>query len=62
LLLFSVFSLGMFFFTWRYVPETAGVSLEKIEDIVMRRFYGNKDVSTPPRPTPDSRQDNISSL
>ena len=62
LLLFSVFSLGMFFFTWRYVPETAGVSLEKIEDIVLRRFYGNKDVSTPPRPTPDRRQDNISSL
>ena len=45
LLLFSVFSLGMFFFTWRYVPETAGVSLEKIEDIVLQRFYRNKNIT-----------------
>ena len=38
LLLFAVFSLGMYFFTWRFLPETAGVSLEKVQGLVLRKF------------------------
>ncbi|ORM71136.1 sugar porter family MFS transporter [Pantoea rwandensis] len=38
LLLFAVFSLGMYFFTFRYLPETAGVSLEKVQGLVLRKF------------------------
>ncbi|MGA8119841.1 sugar porter family MFS transporter [Rouxiella badensis] len=40
LLLFSGFSLLMFLFTYRYVPETANVPLERIEAIVLRKYYG----------------------
>ena len=38
LLLFAIFSLGMYFFTFRYLPETAGVSLEKIHGLVLEKF------------------------
>lgn len=38
LLLFAVFSLGLYFFTFRYLPETAGVSLEKVQALVLRKF------------------------
>lgn len=38
LLLFAVFSLAMYFFTFRYLPETAGVSLEKIHGLVLEKF------------------------
>lgn len=41
LLLFAVFSLGMYFFTFRYLPETAGVSLEKIQHLVLEKFHVN---------------------
>ncbi len=40
LLLFSGFSLLMFIFTWRFVPETANVPLERIGAIALRKFYG----------------------
>jgi len=40
LLLFSGFSLLMFVFTYRFVPETANVPLERIEAIALRQFYG----------------------
>lgn len=62
LLLFSVFSLGMFFFTWRYVPETAGISLEKIEDIVMQRFYRNKSDTPQQRPEPNNNKEKSTHL
>ncbi|WP_338563934.1 sugar porter family MFS transporter [Erwinia sp. E_sp_B01_3] len=42
LLLFAVFSLGMYFFTFRYLPETAGVSLEKIPDLLLRKYQGEQ--------------------
>jgi SP family xylose:H+ symportor-like MFS transporter len=45
LLLFAIFSLGMYFFTFRYLPETAGVSLEKIHGLVLEKF--NVDVELP---------------
>ncbi|MFH8136158.1 sugar porter family MFS transporter [Pantoea osteomyelitidis] len=38
LLLFAIFSLGMYFFTFRYLPETAGVPLEKIHALVLEKF------------------------
>jgi len=38
LLLFALFSLGMYFFTFRYLPETAGVPLEKIHARVLAKF------------------------
>lgn len=38
LLLFAIFSLGMYFFTFRYLPETAGVPLEKIHARVLEKF------------------------
>lgn len=40
LLLFSGFSLLMFVFTYRFVPETANVPLERIETIVLQKYYG----------------------
>ncbi|MEG3134387.1 sugar porter family MFS transporter [Rouxiella sp. T17] len=40
LLLFSGFSLLMFLFTYRFVPETANVPLERIEGIVLQKYYG----------------------
>jgi len=45
LLLFAIFSLGMYFFTFRYLPETAGVSLEKIHGLVLKQFNVNVDES-----------------
>lgn len=38
LLLFAIFSLGMYFFTFRYLPETGGVSLEKVHARVLEKF------------------------
>lgn len=38
LLLFAVFSLGLYFFTYRFLPETAGVSLEKVQALVLQKF------------------------
>lgn len=38
LLLFALFSLGMYFFTFRYLPETAGMPLEKIHARVLQKF------------------------
>ncbi|WP_337013019.1 sugar porter family MFS transporter [Pantoea sp. AS142] len=38
LLLFALFSLAMYFFTFRYLPETAGVPLEKIHACVLEKF------------------------
>ena len=38
LLLFALFSLGMYFFTFRYLPETAGLPLEKIHARVLDKF------------------------
>ena len=45
LLLFAIFSLAMYFFTFRYLPETAGVSLEKIHGLVLEKF--NVDAELP---------------
>ncbi|WP_058961152.1 sugar porter family MFS transporter [Type-E symbiont of Plautia stali] len=44
LLLFAIFSLGMYFFTFRYLPETAGVSLEKIHGLVLEKFNVEADL------------------
>lgn len=44
LLLFAIFSLGMYFFTFRYLPETAGVSLEKIHGLVLEKFNVEAEV------------------
>ncbi|ADO11417.1 D-xylose-proton symporter (D-xylose transporter) [Pantoea vagans C9-1] len=38
LLLFALFSLAMYFFTFRYLPETAGMPLEKIHARVLEKF------------------------
>jgi len=38
LLLFALFSLAMYFFTFRYLPETAGMPLEKIHTRVLEKF------------------------
>ena len=38
LLLFAIFSLAMYFFTFRYLPETAGMPLEKIHTRVLEKF------------------------
>ncbi|WP_312054933.1 sugar porter family MFS transporter [Pantoea brenneri] len=52
LLLFALFSLGMYFFTFRYLPETAGMPLEKIHARVLEQFNidpreANEAVSAP---------------
>ncbi|MBP2168218.1 SP family xylose:H+ symportor-like MFS transporter [Erwinia toletana] len=51
LLLFAIFSLGMYFFTYRFLPETAGVSLEKIHGLVLEKF----NVEVPADQLPVSR-------
>jgi len=38
LLLFALFSLAIYFFTFRYLPETAGMPLEKIHARVLEKF------------------------
>lgn len=38
LLLFALFSLGMYFFTFRFLPETANVPLEQVQALVLKKF------------------------
>ncbi|MDU6409365.1 MAG: sugar porter family MFS transporter [Yersiniaceae bacterium] len=55
LLLFALFSLGMYFFTFRFLPETANVPLEQVQALVLKKFNVAAPATTPAAETANPR-------
>lgn len=42
LLVFAICSVLTYFFTYRYLPETKGIPLERVTDVMLEKYHANK--------------------